>query len=309
MNSYIRRWERGKDTLEEQLINFLEFLSVERGLSNNTIESYQRDLKNYIAYLKLQKIDDLDKTTRTVVVSYLLLMQRKGKASSSISRACAAIKSFYHFLSLERKIKNDPTLNIETPKFEHRLPRVLTLKEIEALLSQPDISKSIGLRDRAMLELLYASGMRVSELISLNVDDVNMDMGFVKCTGKGSKERILPVGSIALDYLKRYLTEARPELIKNNDTKKLFVNNQGKKLTRQGFWKILKKHTLKAGINKHITPHTLRHSFATHLLENGADLRSVQEMLGHADISTTQIYTHLTKSKIKEVYDKAHPRA
>jgi integrase/recombinase XerD len=299
----------GRDIVEELLKSFLDFLLVERGLSKNTIISYQRDLKSYITYLKLQKIDDFNETTRTIIVSYLLLMQRNGKASSSISRACAAIKSFYHFLVLERKIQSDPTLNIETPKLEHRLPRVLTIEEVEALLNQPDTSKSIGLRDKAMLELLYASGMRVSELISINIEDINMDLGFLKCVGKGSKERILPVGSIALDCLKKYINEARNDLIKNNDTKKLFVNNQGKKLTRQGFWKILRKYSARAGINKHITPHTLRHSFATHLLENGADLRAVQEMLGHADISTTQIYTHLTKSRIKEVYDKAHPRA
>jgi integrase/recombinase XerD len=295
--------------VEELLKSFLDFLSVERGLSKNTVVSYQRDLKSYLGFLKLQKIDNFNNTTRTVIISYLLLLQRKGKASSSISRACAAIKSFYRFLALERKIQSDPTLNIESPKLEHRLPRVLTVEEVETLLNQPNTSKSIGLRDKAMMELLYASGMRVSELLSIDVEDINLDLGFLKCVGKGSKERILPVGSIAIKFIRKYFNEARNELIKTNDIDILFVNNRGGKLTRQGFWKILNKYSRTAGINKHITPHTLRHSFATHLLENGADLRTVQEMLGHADISTTQIYTHLTKSRIKEVYDKAHPRA
>jgi integrase/recombinase XerD len=295
--------------MDELLNHYLEFLTVERGLSKNTINSYKRDLKSYIGFLKIQKINDINYTTRTVIVSYLLLMQKKGKASSSISRACAAIKSFYHFLVMERLIKKDPTLNLDTPKLEHRLPRVLTLNEVEQLLNQPDTSVIWGFRDKTMLELLYATGIRVSELILIKVEDLNVEMGFLRCFGKGSKERIVPVGSVALKYLDKYINEVRPKFLKEQDNGILFLNHLGKGLTRQGFWKIIRKYAQKAGIEKHITPHTLRHSFATHLLENGADLRSVQEMLGHADISTTQIYTHITRSKIKEVYDRTHPRA
>lgn len=291
------------------LEDFLAYLSVERGLAKNTIIAYRRDLKSYITYLRTQNIKDLNNTTRTTIVSYLLMMQKKGKASSSISRACAAIKSFYQFLFRERLIDEDPTLNLDTPKLEHRLPKVLSVEEVKKLLSQANTSDPWGMRDRAMLELLYATGLRVSELISLTLDDVNLEMGFLRCFGKGSKERIVPIGSIAVNYLNTYINVDRKKILKDKDVRVLFVNRQGQGLTRQGFWKIIKKYAKRAGIQKPITPHTLRHSFATHLLENGADLRAVQEMLGHADISTTQIYTHITRSKIKEVYDKTHPRA
>lgn len=288
---------------------FLEYLSVERGLAKNTIDAYNRDLKSYIFYLRTKNIINIDYTNRTTIVSYLLLMQKKGKASSSISRACAAIKSFYQFLFREHIIDEDPTVNLDAPKLEHRLPKVLTVEEVERLLCQPDMTNPLGMRDRSMLELLYATGMRVSELISISVEDVNLEMGFLRCLGKGSKERIVPVGSIAIEYLEHYILNARKEILNDKESQTLFLNRQGNTMTRQGFWKIIKKYSKKAGINKKITPHTLRHSFATHLLENGADLRAVQEMLGHADISTTQIYTHITRSKIKEVYDKTHPRA
>jgi len=236
-------------------------------------------------------------------------MQKSGKASSSISRTCAALRSFYQFLFREHVISEDPTIDLDTPKLEQRLPKVLNTEEVEKLLSQPDITTPLGLRDKSMLELLYATGMRVSELISLSVEDVNLETGFLRCMGKGSKERIIPVGSIALEYLKEYLSSVRKQLLNGKESKKLFFNRQGNPMTRQGFWKIIKKYSKQAGIYKKITPHTLRHSFATHLLENGADLRAVQEMLGHADISTTQRYTHLTQNRIKQVYDKTHPRA
>lgn len=295
--------------MDELLIKYIEFLSVERGLSKNTINSYRRDLKSYIGYLKMQRINDINCITRTVIVSYLILMQKKGKASSSISRACAAIKSFHHFLVMERLAERDPTINLDAPKLEHRLPRVLTLDEVEQLLNQPDISTVWGIRDKTMLELLYATGIRVSELIIIKVEDINIEMGYLRCFGKGARERIVPIGSVAIKYLEKYINDVRPLLLKKQDEKILFLNHLGKGLTRQGFWKIIRKYAQKAGILKNITPHTLRHSFATHLLENGADLRSVQEMLGHADISTTQIYTHITKSRIKEVYDRTHPRA
>lgn len=295
--------------MEELLNNFIEFLIVERGLAKNTIVSYRHDLKSYLAYLKLRRINDISDTNRTVIISYLLFMQKEGKASSSISRACAAIKSFYHFLFRERYINDDPTINIDTPKLEHRLPRVLSIEEVDKLLEQPNVNDPLGFRDKTMLELLYATGMRVSELISLTVDDINLDMGYLRCFGKGSKERILPIGSVSMKYLNKYLKHIRNKLLKNGSTNELFLNHRGKGLSRQGFWKIIKKYSRMANISKKVTPHTLRHSFATHLLENGADLRAVQEMLGHVDISTTQIYTHITKNKIKEVYDKTHPRA
>lgn len=293
----------------ELLSNFVEFLLVERGLAKNTIDSYKRDLKSYLTYLRLQGIKNINDTNRAIIVSYLLFMQRDGKASSSISRACAAIKSFYHFLVRERYIKDDPTINLDTPKLEHRLPRVLSVEEVDKLLKQPNLNNPLGFRDRTMLELLYATGMRVTELITLTVENINLDMGYVRCFGKGSKERILPIGSIAIKYLKKYLIDVRYKLLKGNDTNVLFLNNRGEGLSRQGFWKIIKKYSKQANLSIEVTPHTLRHSFATHLLENGADLRAVQEMLGHADISTTQIYTHITRSKIKEVYDNTHPRA
>lgn len=295
--------------MEEKIKLFLDFISVEKGLAVNTIESYRRDLQSYMNFLKSQNITDFRFTSKTTIISYLLLMQKSGKASSSISRACAAIKSFYHFLVREHYIDEDPTINLDTPKLEKKLPRVLTVEEVIRLLEQPDTRDPLGFRDKTMLELLYSTGIRVSELISLTTEDVNLDMGFLRCTGKGSKERIVPIGSYAVTYLREYIDNVRKLLIKGKNTDILFVNHLGDALTRQGFWKIIKKYAKMAGINKEITPHTLRHSFATHLLENGADLRAVQEMLGHADISTTQIYTHLTKTRIKEVYDRTHPRA
>jgi len=277
------------------LDSFLEYLSVERGLAKNTIEAYKRDLKSYIYYLRKKNIIDINSSNRAIIVAYLLQMQKSGKASSSISRTCAALRSFYQFLFREHVISEDPTIDLDTPKLEQRLPKVLNTEEVEKLLSQPDITTPLGLRDKSMLELLYATGMRVT--------------GFLRCMGKGSKERIIPVGSIALEYLKEYLSSVRKQLLNGKESKKLFFNRQGNPMTRQGFWKIIKKYSKQAGIYKKITPHTLRHSFATHLLENGADLRAVQEMLGHADISTTQRYTHLTQNRIKQVYDKTHPRA
>lgn len=295
--------------MDNLILEFIEYLIVERGLSDNTIKAYRRDLKNFITYLKTQGIIDINQTSRTIIISYLLFMQKDGKASSTISRASASIKSFYHFLFRERHIDEDPTINLDSPKIEHRLPRVLTIEEVDLLLNQPDISTSLGYRDKTMLELLYATGMRVSELVSLEKSDVNLDLGYLRCFGKGSKERILPIGSMALKYLKDYVKNVRIELLKDKNVDFLFLNHHGQGLSRQGFWKIVKKYAKKANLSKKITPHTLRHSFATHLLENGADLRAVQEMLGHTDIATTQIYTHITKNRLKEVYDKSHPRA
>ena len=288
---------------------FITYLSAERGLAPNTLESYGRDLRQFQAFLAHDHLDLVKQANRAAIFSYLQNLQVKGRAVSTISRNLAAIKSFYQFLVREKYLEKDPSANLESPKLEKRLPKVLSVAEVEELLKQPNNFLPSGMRDRAMLELLYATGIRVSELISLNISDVNLDMGYLKCYGKGAKERIVPVGSIAVKCVQEYINKGRPKLIRTYDEAALFVNHHGNRLTRQGFWKIIKKYAQEAHINKDITPHTLRHSFATHLLENGADLRSVQEMLGHADISTTQIYTHVTRNHLKEVYDKTHPRA
>ncbi len=295
--------------MRDMIKEFVYYLTVERGLAANTLESYTRDLEQYSSFLTKHGVTSFQSTTKTNVMAYLLNLQKQGKATSTISRHLAALKSFYQYLLREKHIEQDPTMNLESPKLQKKLPRVLTVKEVELLLNQPNLAEPAGLRDKAMLELLYATGIRVSELISLDRDHVNLEMGYVRCFGKGSKERIIPLGSLAKKFVEEYLQRSRVKLTKTKDEKALFVNHHGRRMTRQGFWKIIKKYAKEAGIAKDITPHTLRHSFATHLLENGADLRSVQEMLGHADITTTQIYTHLTKGRLKEVYSKTHPRA
>lgn len=288
---------------------FIYYLTVERGLAENTLESYARDLERYRAFLSKHGITKFAATNKTNVMAYLLHLQKQGKATSTISRHLASLKSFYQYLLREKHIEQDPTVNLESPKLQKKLPRVLSVEEVEILLNQPRLNEPAGSRDKAMLELLYATGIRVSELISLDLDHVNLEMGYVRCFGKGSKERIIPIGSLAKKYVEEYLHRGRVRLIKSKGETALFVNHHGRRMTRQGFWKIIKKYAREAGIKKDITPHTLRHSFATHLLENGADLRSVQEMLGHADITTTQIYTHLTRGRLREVYSKTHPRA
>lgn len=289
--------------------HFTHFLAVEKGLSMNTLESYQRDLVMYTAYLQEAGVRDIQDSSRTHIIGYLLQLQEKGRATATLSRNMASIRAFYQFLVKDKWILHDPSIHLETPKIEKRLPKVLTVQDVERLLEGPDMSTPAGIRDKAMLEMLYATGIRVSELVNLEISDVNLEMGFLKCMGKGSKERIIPLGRIAIDVVEQYIQAGRPRLLKAKPESALFLNHLGKKITRQGFWKLIKKYALKAGIMAEITPHTLRHSFATHLLENGADLRSVQEMLGHADISTTQIYTHITRSRIKDVYAKTHPRA
>lgn len=295
--------------MKKLIHEFINYLSVERGLAVNTLESYGRDLRQYSEFLDTDDESALDSVSRTTIVNYLLYLQSQGKATATIARRLAALKAFYQFLVREKRIHDDPTANLESPKLEKRLPKVLSVGEVERLLAQPDAGQAAGVRDRAMLELLYATGIRVSELVSLDVTDVNLEMGYIKCSGKGSKERIVPLGSLAIQSCRDYLGVARPRLVREREEQALFVNHHGHRLTRQGFWKIVKKYADDAKIEKEITPHTLRHSFATHLLENGADLRSVQEMLGHADISTTQIYTQITRGRLKEVYAKAHPRA
>lgn len=295
--------------MENYVNEFINYLAVERGLAQNTLESYGRDLHQYQVYLQSCNMDIIKDSNRNTILSYLSSLQAKGRAVSTISRNLAAIKSFYQYLLRERYLDKDPAANLESPKLEKKLPKILSIAEVEELLKQPNHFLPTGLRDKAMLELLYATGIRVSELISLNISDVNLDMGYIKCYGKGAKERIVPLGSIAAKCVQDYISKGRSKLVRTYEEPALFVNHHGNRLTRQGFWKIIKKYAHEASITKEITPHTLRHSFATHLLENGADLRSVQEMLGHADISTTQIYTHVTKNRLKEVYDKTHPRA
>lgn len=295
--------------MRELVDQFLYYLVVERGLAENTLASYNSDLQQFLLYLEGAGVKSPRDVTRGLLVAYLVKMQQDGRSPATISQHLAALKSFYHFLLRERLVESDPTTDLESPRQSKKLPQVLTVAEVERLLNQPRADTPAGLRDKAMLELLYATGLRVSELVSLNVDQVNLEGEFVRCLGKGSKERVVPMGQVACFYVRTYIENGRGKLIKRATEPALFVNHHGRRLSRQGCWKILKGYVRAANLKKDITPHTLRHSFATHLLENGADLRSVQELLGHADIGTTQIYTHLTRKKIREVYDHTHPRA
>ncbi|WP_353892339.1 site-specific tyrosine recombinase XerD [Proteinivorax hydrogeniformans] len=295
--------------MKEQVYDYLDYLKVERGLADNTLESYKRDLNKFMSFLDKQGFSSWQDITRQQIISYLLELQTLGLASSTVSRNLASIRSFFSYLNFENLLQKDPASDLDSPKIDKKLPKVISTEEVESLLNQPDLKEKSGIRDRAMLELLYATGLRVSEMISLDINDVNLDLGFLRCFGKGSKERIVPLGKLAIEYLSTYINTARGKMIKNINQEALFVNFHGNRLTRQGFWKILKKYAKKGNIHADITPHTLRHSFATHLLENGADLRSVQEMLGHADISTTQVYTHVTQKRLKQVHKEFHPRA
>ena len=295
--------------MEKLLDEFIYYLSVERGLAKNTLASYRFDLEDYLSFCKKQQVKDLQQAGRNTVMAYLFQLQVEGRLPSTISRHLAALKSFYRYLFREGNLQEDPVADLESPRPAQKLPRVLSVAEVDDLLAQPRISEPAGLRDKAMLELLYATGVRVTELVSLNLEHINLENGFIRCYGKGSKERIVPLGDVAVRFLGEYLARGRSKLTAGGKTDALCVNHRGNRLTRQGFWKIIKKYALMAGISRQIAPHTLRHSFATHLLENGADLRSVQEMLGHADIGTTQIYTHLTSKRVREVYDRSHPRA
>ncbi|SDM79151.1 integrase/recombinase XerD [Fictibacillus solisalsi] len=296
--------------MKDHVQDFIHYLIVERGLSKNTVDSYRRDLEQYTLYMeKVESIDAVGKIQRANIVGYLLHLKENGKAATTIARNIASIRSFHQYLLREKISDADPSVHIETPKTERKLPKVLSMKEVEALLDVPDSHQPFGMRDKAMLELLYATGIRVTELVSLDQSDVHLSMGFLRCLGKGNKERIIPLGKMAASAIQVYLESGRPALQKGKSGNALFLNHHGNRLSRQGFWKILKHLAQKANIEKELTPHTLRHSFATHLLENGADLRAVQEMLGHADISTTQIYTHVSKTRLKDIYAAYHPRA
>jgi integrase/recombinase XerD len=294
--------------MEELIDTFLNYLLVERGLANNTILSYRRDLAKFTSYLKKNGIDSFSKVDRGHISNFMFSQKEKGLSASSIARNLVAIKVFYRFLLRERILKEDPTSVLETPKLWKRLPEVMNLDEVETLITSPDLRKEQGIRDRAILEMMYATGMRVSELINLKLEDINLEIGFVRCVGKGRKERIIPLGRKAREALERYLNRVRPKLLKEKTSSYIFLSRLGKKISRQGLWKIIMRYVRIAKIKRKIKPHTLRHSFATHLLERGADLRSVQEMLGHADISTTQIYTHIRKDRLKSIHSKFHPR-
>ena len=287
---------------------YTSFMTDIRHKSLNTVESYKRDVTQYISYLDGTGVTDISSTTKTTVLSYLLYLQKEGRASSTVSRTLASLRSYYLFMMQNGVVKSNPTSNLEAPHVEKKIPKILSGEEVELLLEQPKNCDNKGIRDKAMLELLYATGIRVSELINLDVSDVNVPMSFIRCNG-GKKERIIPMGHQAKDALENYINNVRKYMVRDENETALFVNCSGARLSRQGFWKLIKYYQHIAGIETDITPHTLRHSFAAHLLENGADLHSIQEMMGHADISSTQVYSRMMNSKIKDVYSKAHPRA
>jgi integrase/recombinase XerD len=294
-------------TPEELLQTYIEFLSVEKGLSKNTLLSYARDIQKLFEFFEGQGIDGT-KIEEKDLIKFVHAQSRVGLSARSLARLISSLKSFYSFLLLEGGLSTNPTANLSAPKIWFSLPKFLTVKEVEQLLEQPDENDARGCRDRAMLELLYATGLRVSELVALKIEDVNLESGFLICLGKGGKERIVPLGNSASQAVKKYLSDARFKLWKK-ESDSLFLTSRGKTFSRQGFWKMLKQYGEQAGLDQKISPHILRHTFATHLLERGADLRSVQLMLGHSQITTTQIYTHVTRRHLRQVYDRFHPRA
>ncbi|MCI8620648.1 MAG: site-specific tyrosine recombinase XerD [Clostridia bacterium] len=293
--------------MQKQIKNFLEFIETDKKASQNTLQSYKRDIMQYSDYIEMNKINYL-KLDEEGIREYLKYMNEIGKKSSTISRSLASIRSFYQYLLRVKKVKRNPTEGIQSPKIERRIPSVLTSQEVELLLEQPKNVDLKGIRDKAMLEFAYATGMKVTEIISLDLEDINLEEGYVTCKNK-EKARNIPLGSLSLKALKDYVENSRNILIKDENVTALFVNTNGQRLTRQGFWKIVKYYKDQAHITKEITPHILRHSFATHLLQNGADLKAIQTMLGHSDISSTQIYMQFQDATIQNIYKKAHPRA
>ncbi len=290
-----------------EIQEFIDYLHKTRGTSKNTEVSYERDLKKLEKYLTEGGFETAEQITSTVLNSYVLYMERKNFAASSISRSIASIRAFFHFLTQKYRWKENPAEKLKAPKIEKKLPDILSVEEVELLLKQPKENTAKGIRDRAMLELLYATGIRVSELISLKVKDINLKLGYLTCSS-GERERVIPFGTTAKQAVEHYMEGARKILLGEQESDYLFLNCSGKSMSRQGFWKVLKGYAASAGIQQDITPHTLRHSFAAHLVQNGADLKSVQEMMGHSDISTTQIYMNMNIHKIRDVYMKAHPR-
>ncbi|MFC2003293.1 site-specific tyrosine recombinase XerD [Chloroflexota bacterium] len=301
--------------MREHIEGFLNYLAVEKGFSANTVVAYRNDLYQLASFVEEEAAKQglaLSWTdfSRQVMLSYLLNLKERNYAPTTIARKVAAAKSFFAFMVAEDKVKDNPTRDVPSPKIGRSLPKPISISQVRRLLEQPaKLSTSEAKRDGAMLELLYASGMRVSELVSLNLGDVDTEGGYVKCFGKGHKERLIPIYEQAASAVKEYVAQVRSQLVRNPNEKALFLNPRGDRLTRQGFWQKLKDYAKSAGLETEITPHTLRHSFATHMLSGGADLRSVQELLGHANISTTQIYTHLTTEHIRRAYEKSHPRA
>lgn len=302
----VRYLVKGAVGMENTLSEFMSYIAEEKKLSKNTLEAYNRDVKQFHEFVKSKNIESFSDINKTVIISYLLYLGKIGRAASTVSRNLASIRALSQFMLNNGLIDKDPTIALEVPRSKKKLPCVLTLEEVEKLVEAPDANTNIGARDKAMLEVLYATGIRVSELVKLDMDDINLEFDFIKCTSGRDNERVIPVGSMAKKAVKHYVDNFRNP---DESVQALFLNYNGRRLTRQGFWKIIKKYVEQSNIDKKITPHTLRHSFATHLIDNGADLKSVQEMLGHSDISTTQIYIELTRNKINEVYKKAHPRA
>ena len=295
--------------MDRYLDFFFNFLSVEKGLSSNTLNAYGRDLAVYTDYLKMhEKITDPVAINQSMVLHYLNFLKSRGLSPRSRARNLSTLRSFHRFLLRENYTEHDPTALLESPRSLPALPRLLSKKEVECLLQAPTGDTPIAVRDRAMLEVLYATGMRVSELVGLRLGDLKLDIGCLNAFGKGSKQRLIPLGEVAIEILQEYLQNGRHKLLKNLTSEEVFLNVRGRKLSRQGFWKNLRNYALKAEIKQKVYPHMLRHSFATHLLENGADLRSVQTMLGHVDISTTQIYTHVIQERLQKLHQQYHPR-
>ena len=288
---------------------FLNYMVAEQGLARNTLEAYGRDLARYVDHLSAARVDDPDRVKMSHVVGFMKALRESGLSPRSRARCLTVLRMYHRFLVREGLTKKDPTARLEMPKIWNRLPEVLSEAEVEVLLGRPRLDKPLGVRDAAMLEVLYATGLRVSELMGLRVNSINLEAGYLVAMGKGSKERLVPLGEYAVEILSRYISGARGDLMRGGASPFLFLNRSGRPLTRQGFWKVLKKYARQAGIEKRITPHTIRHSFATHMLERGADLRSVQELLGHAKLSTTQIYTHVDTKRLRKIYERYHPRA
>ncbi|WP_438351333.1 site-specific tyrosine recombinase XerD [Paenibacillus sp. FA6] len=296
--------------MKQHMAPFIRFMDEEKGLTRNTLESYERDLTQFLEFVDGREISSLKQINRSHILLYLRDLKQKGRAAATVTRKTVSIRSFFQYLLRESMVDQDPSLQMETPKLVKKAPHVLTVEEVDLLLSAPASSGPQGIRDKAMLELLYATGMKVSEIVSLDLQNIHTDLRYLHCIGASGKERILPMNRVSAHYLDNYIKESRDKLLKGNkEEQALFLNTLGSRLTRQGFWKILKKYANETKINMDITPHTLRHSFATHLLDNGADIRSVQEMLGHADLSTTQVYSSMLKKNMKEQYDDHHPRS
>jgi integrase/recombinase XerD len=297
-----------KPALDNLIDRYLNYLLIEKGLSKTTLESYSRDLLRYHDFLKQNDFHHITETDTPLILKHMIALRKAGLGARSRARHLVSIRGFYRFLVNEKIIKNDPSRLVDLPKLSLKLPDVLSVDDVSRLLKVPDTGRPLGARDAAMLELLYAAGLRVSELVNLKLQDINLEAGFVRVLGKGSKERVVPIGQHAKTKIEFYIENYRQAALKNKLSRYLFIARAGKPITRQGFWKLLRRYADQAQLNKKITPHSLRHSFATHLLEGGADLRAVQVMLGHVDISTTQIYTHVTRKHLKDLHRKYHPR-